>query len=61
MTEEELCEYRRHVQGYLTSREHFAGLFHDGEISKKEFDKINNKLLKKYHLSKRTLFNFDEE
>lgn len=61
MTEEQLREYRKRIQDYLNSREHFTGLFRDGEISKIEFDKINNKRLKKYHLSKRTLFNFDEE
>ena len=58
MTKEELLNYRKRVQEYMTSREYFAGLFRDGVISEKEFNKINNWLLKKYHLSKRTIFNF---
>lgn len=57
MTEEELREYRKRVLDYLTSREHFEGLFPDGEISKKEFDKINNKLQKKYIYRKEHLLN----
>ena len=61
MTKEELLDYRKRVQEYMTSREYFAGLFRDGVISEKEFNKINNRLLKKYRLSKRTIFNFFEK
>lgn len=61
MTEEQLRNYRKRVQDYMTSREYFAGLFVDGVITERQFKKINNRLLKKYHLSKRTIFNFFEK
>ena len=57
MTEEQLCIYRKRVQDYMTSREYFAGLFHEGFITEIEFHYLNLQLLMKYHLPEKSVFN----
>lgn len=50
-------DYRTRVDNYLISRSYFASLLEKGEISEADFNKINKKLLAKYHVSKRSVFN----
>ena len=50
-------DYRTRVNNYLISRSYFASLLEKGEISEADFNKINKKLLTKYHVSKRSVFN----
>ncbi len=50
-------DYKVRVHNYLISRTYYEDMLKKGEISQEEFDEINSKLLAKYNLSKRSIFN----
>ena len=52
-------DYRKRVESYLISRSYFDSLLKEGAITQSEFNKINKKLLAKYNVSKRSVFNSD--
>ena len=50
-------DYKTRVHNYLISRTYYEEMLKKGEISQEDFDEINAKLLAKYNLSKRSIFN----
>ena len=50
-------DYKIRVHNYLVSRTYYEEMLKKGELSQEDFDAINNKLLAKYNLSKRSIFN----
>ena len=50
-------DYKTRVHNYLISRTYYEDMLKKGEISQEEFDEINAKLLAKYNLSNRSIFN----
>ena len=50
-------DYKTRIHNYLISRTYYEEMLKKGEISQEEFDEINSKLLAKYNLSKRSIFN----
>ena len=55
--EERNKEYRERVQNYLISIEFLSNLYHDGFITEIEFHLLNLKLLMKYRISEKSIFN----
>ena len=49
--------YRARVHSYITSRTYFESLLKEGAITQEEFNEINNDLLSKYGLEKKSVFN----
>ena len=50
-------DYKTRVHNYLISRTYYEEMLEKGEISQEDFDEINAKLLAKYNLSNRSIFN----
>ena len=50
-------DYKTRVQNYTIIRTYYEEMLKKGEISQEDFDEINAKLLAKYNLSKRSIFN----
>ncbi len=50
-------DYKTRVHNYLISRTYYEDMLKKGELSQEDFDEINAKLLAKYHLSNRSIFN----
>ena len=50
-------DYKIRVHNYLVSRTYYEEMLKNGELSQEDFDEINAKLLAKYNLSKRSIFN----
>ena len=50
-------DYKTRVHNYLISRTYYEEMLKKGEISQEDFDEINAKLLAKYNLSNRSIFN----
>ena len=50
-------DYKIRVHNYTISRTYYEEMLKKGEITQEEFDEINSKLLAKYNLSKRSVFN----
>ena len=50
-------DYKKRVHDYLISRSFYEDMVKKGELSAEDFDEINTKLLAKYNLSKRSIFN----
>ena len=50
-------DYKTRVHNYLVSRIYYEDMLKKGELSQEDFDEINAKLLAKYHLSNRSIFN----
>ncbi|NLF83692.1 MAG: hypothetical protein GX568_06890 [Candidatus Gastranaerophilales bacterium] len=50
-------DYKTGVHNYLISRTYYEEMLKKGEISQEDFDEINAKLLAKYNLSNRSIFN----
>lgn len=59
-TKDHLQDYRQRVQNYQISREFFASLYRDEFITEIEFHLLNLKLLMKYGLSEKSVFNRKE-
>lgn len=49
--------YRERVQNYLISREFLSSLYHDDFITELESHLLNLKLLMKYRISEKSVFN----
>ncbi len=49
--------YRARVHSYITSRTYFESLLKEGAITQEEFSKINDDLLVKYGIEKKSVFN----
>ena len=50
-------DYKTRVHNYLISRTYYEDMVKKGELPQEDFDEINAKLLAKYHLSNRSIFN----
>ena len=50
-------DYRQRVHNYLTSRTVFENMVKEGSLTKEHFALINTRLLAKYNISKRSVFN----
>ncbi len=53
----DLSDYRKRVHSYLVSRSYFEKLLNSGLLSIDSFKEINAKLLAKYELSERSVYN----
>ena len=49
--------YKKRVHAYLTSRSYFKKLVDKGVLTLDSFNKINARLLAKYDLSERSIYN----
>ena len=52
-------DYKTRIHNYLVSRTYYENMVKNGELSKEDFDDINAKLLAKYNISERSIFNAD--
>ena len=50
-------DYKTRIHNYLISRNYYENMVKKGELSQEDFDEINTKLLAKYNLSNRSIFN----
>lgn len=50
-------DYKTRAHNYFISRTYYENMVKKGELSQEDFDEINEKLLAKYNISKRSVFN----
>ena len=50
-------DYKTRVHNYFISRTYYENMVKKGDLSQEDFDEINEKLLAKYNISKRSIFN----
>ena len=50
-------DYKTRVHNYLVSRTYYEDMLKKGELSKEDFDEINARLLAKYNLSEKSVYN----
>ena len=50
-------DYQKRVNDYVTSRNIFENYLKEGVLSQNDFDAINSRLLAKYKLSEKSVYN----
>ena len=50
-------DYEKRMHNYVVSRTYYENMVKKGDLSQEDFDEINEKLLAKYNISKRSIFN----
>ena len=50
-------DYEKRMHNYVVSRTYYESMVKKGDLSQEDFDEINEKLLAKYNISKRSIFN----